>query len=129
MAIRELLVDMLLDLIEDADEAQLEAAFRAIRGLKPSLQQPRHTTPPPGSGPRTLAPSERPGSTRELVRRAMQRAGQPVPLEVVTRLVRQEQPAVSKGSISGTLSKMTQEGEARRSGMPRAGRYGLVQSR
>lgn len=120
MSVRDILTDLILDHLADADEETLANIYRALA--------PRNTgrsVAPPATAPTVPSPAPAPGSTRQVVVRALQRLPGPAPLREIVRLVHQEQPAISPGSISGTLSKLTQAGEARRQGPPRSGTYSL----
>lgn len=119
MSVRDILTDLILDHLADADEETLANIYRALAPrnvARPTPVPPAPTMPAPGPAP---------GSTRQVVVRALQRLPHPAPLREIVRLVHQEQPAISPGSISGTLSKLTQAGEARRQGPPRSGTYSL----
>lgn len=112
--IRNILIDVILDRLDSADEATLERVYRELR--------PRSSHPPamPAAEP------EAPGTTRAVVVRALRQAGRPVRLGQLEKLVRREQPAISKGSLSGALSKLAATGEVRRVGPRRLREYSLT---
>lgn len=118
MSVRDLLVDLILDHLADADEETLAHIYRALapRNVGREARREAPTLPPP-------APAPLPGSTRQVVLRALERLPAPAPLSEIARLVHQEQPAITPGSISGTLSKLVEADEVKRDGPPRKGVY------
>lgn len=122
-ALLNLLRDVILDLVTDADEERLLGAYRALKGEPadaPGTHAPvevygRRPTPIPPSP--TARSGEYPAATISVVRRHVRDfRGKQFELRDMAAAVQREQPAISKSAVSAALVRLAGQGELRREG-------------